>query len=162
MGQDSRERGEARAGGDRLLGRPLDQGPGLPHPSSAGSPGLGRAPGGRQCHCWGPRPHVPSCRGGFRKARSGLARGVDTQIPRGVWAGPASRARGAWLEMPGAGPSPRDSPGSTAPRMIPRTLEEFRSSRRLWTLTFTWLGEPRGRPEAWPCPLPLPTQCRGN
>lgn len=106
MGQDSRERREARAGGDRLRGRSLDQRPGLPHPSSAGSPGLGRAPGGRQCHCWGPRPHVPSCRGGFRKARSGLARGVDTQIPRGVWAGPA---------RPGAGGVARDARGGAQP-----------------------------------------------
>lgn len=49
------------------------------------------------------------------------------------------------------------SPGSTAPRMIPRTLEEFRSSRLLWTLKFTWLREETGRQECRPCPLPYPS-----
>ena len=61
---------------------------------------------------------------------------------RGSQAGPRGRGQrrpglGGVLGAPGA--VRRRSPGSTAPRMIPRTLEEFRSSRRLWTLTFTWL-----------------------
>lgn len=52
-----------------------------PHPSSAGSPGRGRAPEGQPCHCWGPLPRVPSCPGGFHTAHSGLA-GVENQRRR--------------------------------------------------------------------------------
>lgn len=114
------------------------------HPSSAESPGRGRAPGGRQYQCWGPRPREPSCPDGFHIARSGLAGGAVRNL-RGARVGGAARwGRGAVVPGLGGGPGGaravrRRSPGSTAPRMIPRTLEEFRSSRRLWTLTFTWL-----------------------
>jgi hypothetical protein len=42
-----------------------------------------------------------------------------------VRAGPEEAAEGGQGQVP----VQRDSPGSTAPRMIPRTLEEFLSSR---------------------------------
>lgn len=106
LGQDSCELREVS-----LLGQPVDQGPGPPHPSSAGSPGLGRAPGGRPCHCWGPRPRVPSCPGGFRTAHNGLARGAETQKPggRACGRGQAGGARGRGQRVLGAGHGPRGS-----------------------------------------------------
>ena len=74
----------------------------MPHPSLAGSPGLGRAPGGRQCHCWGPRPRVPSCPGGFRTARSGLERGAGARKPgkKEGGRGQPGGAQGAWSGSP--------------------------------------------------------------
>ena len=117
------------------------------HPSSAESPGRGRAPEGLQYQCWGLRPREPSCPGGFHIARSDLAGGAESETSEVQrWAGQPGGAEGRGQRRPGLGGVPgargavrRRSPGSTAPRMIPRTLEEFRSSRRLWTLTFTWL-----------------------
>ena len=77
------------------------------HPSSAESPGRGRAPGGRQYQCWGPRPREPSCPGGFHIARSGLAGGAESETSEEHgWAGQPRGAEGAWSAAPRVGRGP--------------------------------------------------------
>lgn len=95
---------------------PWTRGAGSAHPSSAESPGRGRAPGGQQCHCWGPRPREPSCPGGFHTAHSGLAGGAesDAQVEERGWVGQPGWAEGAWSGALRAGPGPGGAGNSEA------------------------------------------------
>ena len=132
----------------------------LLYPVSAGGPGPGSPPASPTSRCWGRSLHGPSCPCGSHRSRTCLYVHTRTHVHVThsiVYGGSAHGHRLIEASVPVgregwpvAGQVPA-SPGSTLPRMIPITLDEFFSLAKLKTSSFTSLKPRDGSGENLVC-----------